>query len=373
MAGCALTDVKREPVLAYMARQPEIDAASKTLEAHRAEFERFRADAPAYAGRARALFAEERFVPLRFTADDVRRAFEAVGQPPDMATDDRFAEAIRAAILHLADKDRRHRLASSLMLHLPGDVAAGRILDAWIIQECAYLTGAMPDRSNVFLFTMFTYGHDAWAAEQRACDAALLGELGMNSARLQGMSMDEIEAWLNEQQANPALRARLEAALRSHPDQQALAIANYEETQRDSITLLEREDLAGLLLSLDELEPWLPRLTESMRSAIGPVPPSDDFLPDPAVRDALQKALLPVFSEMAGAVFTAERRRQLAAQLRSFRNDRFDHDDKRTSALAQAAMTSVEHEDDPARNPFLNALCFASIHRLLDSRLGSQE
>lgn len=244
-----------QPVLAYMERQPEIEAASKTLEAHRADFEKLANDEQAYLQRARALFAEERFVPLRFTADDVRRAFDQVGQPPNMAANDRFVEKVLAAILHLASKERRSQLATSLLLHLPDYVAAGRPLDAWIIQHCAYLTGDAPGDSNSFLFEMFSHGYDAWADEQRALDEAMLREVGIDLPRLQSMSMDEIDALLREQQADPAVGARLEALMQAHPDQQALAAANFDEMQRESVTLLEREDAAGLLLSPEEFAP----------------------------------------------------------------------------------------------------------------------
>ena len=115
-----------QPIMAYLERRNEIQAASTALEAHRQEFARLLADERAYLRRIHALFAEDRFAPLRFTAADIRRAFDTVGYPPNLALSDEAVEIIRAAILHLADKSRRSQLSMNLLLHLPDCVAAGR-------------------------------------------------------------------------------------------------------------------------------------------------------------------------------------------------------------------------------------------------------
>jgi len=356
--------VQTGPLLAYMERQPEIEAASRALEAHRAEFEKLADDGPAYLQRSQALFAEEPFVPLRFTADDVRRAFAHVGQPSPMAADDQFVDTVRAAILHLADKDRRRQLAMHLLLRLPEYVAANRLLDACLIEECACLTVDVPDESNPFLFQMFSYGYDAWAAEQRAREVAFLREISLDLPHLESLSMDETDAWFAQQQADPAQRAKLEALLKDHPEQEALAIANYEEMQRNAIRLLEREDAAGLLLSKDELAPWLPRLFEAFEQVRPQLSEPDGSAPDPAAGAVFVKALLPVFRDMAAGIFTAERRRQLVAQLKTYRNSLFAAGDKRAASYAHAAMSYVEHEDEPGKNSFLNLLCWVSIQAL---------
>jgi hypothetical protein len=350
------------PLLAYVERQPEIEAASRALDAHRADFDQLCDDQSAFMERARALFAEERFVPLRFTAADVRRAFGQVGQPPAMAASDRYVEKLVAAILHLADEERRDQLVMSLLLHLPDYVAAGRPLDACIIQHCAWLTGDVPDESNPFLFEMFSYGYDAWAAEQRTRGEAALREVGIDPARLPDMSVEDIDAWLDQQQANPALQARLEAVLQAHPDQKAQAIANLEEMERDCITLLQREDAADLLLSPEELAAWLPRLNECLESVRDHWPDSTDAPPTPADQDALAQALFPVIGEMAAAIFTAERRQELVARLKAHRKKWFAAD-KRAASQSQIAINSLELEGDPAQNRFLNVLCFTSLSR----------
>jgi hypothetical protein len=157
-----------QPVLDYMARQPAIESASAVLEAHRDEFNKLTENQDALMQQAQALFAEERFAPLRFTAAEVQRAFERVGYPGfGLVPDDRTVALLRAAILHLADKSRRGEMAMALLMHLPDLVAEDRFLDGWIIQHCAFGTTEAPDESNPFLFAMFSYGYDAWGAEKK--------------------------------------------------------------------------------------------------------------------------------------------------------------------------------------------------------------
>ena len=251
-----------QPILDYMQRQPTIEAASQKIEVHRAAFDKLVEDQEAYLERVRVLFAEERFVPLRFTADDVERAFKKVGYPTPGGSGDRFVETVREAILHLADKERRPKWAMTLLMHLPDYVAADRPLDAWILQHCSYLTQEAPKESNPFLFQMFSYGYDGWVAQQRGRDVAMLSQLGIDISRLEGMSMEEVDAWIQEQQADPAKRARMEEVLLANPEQRARTEANLEQMEHDAHRLLEREDAAHLLLPPADVQPWFPRASE---------------------------------------------------------------------------------------------------------------
>ena len=47
----------------------------------------------------------------------------------------------------------------------------------------------------------------------------------MDLSHLEGMSMDEVDAWLQEQHADPAKRARMEQVLLANPEQRAEAEA----------------------------------------------------------------------------------------------------------------------------------------------------
>src|SRR5437016_6050633 len=125
---------KTEPILEYLERREEIEAAAAELEVHRSEFEELAADENRYLTLAQTVFAEECFAPLRFAASDIQRAFDHVGYPATMSPDERTVQILRAAILHAADKERRSRLSTLLLLRLPEFVAAGRHVEAWLLQ-----------------------------------------------------------------------------------------------------------------------------------------------------------------------------------------------------------------------------------------------
>jgi len=343
--------------------QPAIEAATQTIEAHRDDFKKLIKDEETYLARTRALFAEERFAPLRFTADDVRRAFDKVGKPIPGSSDDQFVETVRKAILHVADKKRRGELTMGVLMHLPDYVAANRPLDAWIIEHCAYLTQDATDDSNPFLFQMFSYGYDAWVAEQRGREAAMLRELGLDLSRLESMSMEEIEAWLQDQQADPAKLARMEKLLLANPEQRAQAEANLQHLERDAHKLLERPDAAHLFLPPDELQPWLPKLGESFARVCEQFPDLATPSPSAAAGKAFVEAMVPLVREMVAELFTPERIGSLTAQLKAYRNERFAAGDKKTAELANGALIYVKGEDEPECNRFLCTLGYFSLMR----------
>lgn len=352
-----------QPLLTYLERREEIEAATAALEAHREEFERLVDNQEAYLARTRALFDEEPFAALRFTPEEVRRALDKVGCSPSKAIPDEvFVETLRAAILSLADKDRRSKLSMNLLLLLPQYLAAGRHLDGWIIQHCAYSTIETAEESNPFLFQMFSHGYEAWVNERTERDEAMLREIGLDPARARSMSMAEIDAWLQAQEADPDKKSRMEAIMAANPDQRAAAVADLERMERDSIKLLEREDARDLLLTQAELESALPNLLRRFETIQKTSP--DLFSgpkPDEAASKALAEIVWPAFGEMAGSIFTPERIQQLIAQLKRYRDERFASGDKVAAGLTLGAIASLQPEDDPTRNYFLNALCLASF------------
>ena len=358
---------KTQPILDYMKQEPAIEAASQAIAAHGADFDKLVEDQEAYLERTQALFAEERFVPLRFTADDVQRAFDKVGHPTPGSSSDRFVEIVRKAMLHLADKERRSRSAMSMLVHLPDYVAAGRPLDAWIIQHCAYLMGERPDESNPFLFQMFSYGYDGWVAQKRGREEALLREAGMDLSRLEGMSMEEIDAWLQEQQSDPVKLARMEAVLLANPEQRAQAAANLQELEREAHRLLEREDAAHLLLPLGDVQPWLPRLNEGWARVCEQFPSSGGLPPSSAAGEALMGAIFPLVGEMIAELFTPERTRELVGRLKAYRNARYAAGDKQTTTLANGAIVSLGEGCDPASSGFLYAIGYLSLMKGLET------
>ena len=158
-------------VAEYMERQEEIQAAGAALEAYREEFNKLLQDEPAYLDQARNLFAEDRFAPLRFTAEDVRRAFDHLGGPPNFSMREEAAKKLHAAIVFLAVKERRTQWTMNMLKHLPHYTKAGRFMDAWVLQYCALATAEHAKESNAFLYEMFCYGFDLWSSEKRKSEA----------------------------------------------------------------------------------------------------------------------------------------------------------------------------------------------------------
>lgn len=344
----------------FAERQEEIDSARQTLEAHRGEFEKFMKDQGAYLERARIVFSDERFSTAWFKQEEVALALKHVGYSPSASDDQSVRESLRAAILHLADMDTRMFFSMLLLNCLPGYVAAGQIIEGWIVDHCAYQLVDHPDDSNVFLFEMFCRGYDALQAEKRARDNKFLQEFGMDMERLKAMSMDEIDTWV-EQQTAPEARAKIEAVFNANPGAESIGVANIENMERDSVTLLDREDARPLMLSMEEMSPWLLRFQECFRGALQQLPGGAPAVPDAQSAKALIVAVAPVIRDMATGIFSPERIAQLAAQLKVYRNERFEAGDKRVAGLAQSAIMLINTEREPAEIYFLICLCFHSI------------
>jgi len=183
-----------EPIIEFLTRGEEIEAAAAELEGHRAEFEELMADTDRFAAFAQTVFAEECLASLRFTSSDVQRAFEHVGYPGMLSPDEQTLETLRAAILHVADKERRHKLSTQLLARLPEFVAAGRYLEAWMLQFAAIQTAENQNETNPFLFHMFSFGYDAQAVEKQARDESFIRQFGFDLESLRGMSLDELDA-----------------------------------------------------------------------------------------------------------------------------------------------------------------------------------
>jgi len=155
------------PLLEYSKRQAEILAATEVLQAHEQEFIELSKDASAFNNRIEAVFAEERFAPLRFTSDDLQRAFDQSGSPLAIPKE-KVKEHLRGIILQLADKDYRTAASASLLLSLPEYVGQVRLLDGCIVLSNARATSHLRDETNPFLWQMFVHGYQAWTAVKQA-------------------------------------------------------------------------------------------------------------------------------------------------------------------------------------------------------------
>ena len=353
------------PMIEYLEQEAAIQEAGAAMEAHWAEYEKLTDDPERVQALAVSLFAEQCFVPLRFTADEVQRAFDHVGHPGMGVLDQKAAKTLLAAILHLADETRRKALARRLLLLLPELVAAGRHLEAWLVNSCAYQTGEKPDQSNVFLYHMFVYGYDALMAERRAKDEALLREVGIDLDRLREMNMDELEAWIQAQESDPAKAKAMEAFFRRHPHLRAQSEADLEAMERNLAKLLEREDSRWLLLPGEETQPWMEDLNERMLQAGFGAQMQAPGASEESVRKLFQDLAVPLIREMADAIFTRDRLVRLMADLRKYRGELFAVGDKKAAQLATGAINYLKPEDSPGQNSFLLALCWRSLDSLI--------
>jgi hypothetical protein len=359
-----------DEVAAYQAMSGEIDAAAEVLEKHRAEFQAMLQNTKEAVERAQRLFAEERFAPWRFTADDVYHAFEAVGYPQRVQIDaEENQEIIEAAILHLAGEERRKRLARQLMLLLPEYVVAGRYLDAWLIQYCAWQTFEHRDRINAFLFEMFGYGFDTWTTQIEDQKEAIMREMGFSPDQMldSGMSVDELEARFRAQMADPEKQARLEAFFAQHEMMNAQAEAEAWGLERGAISLLERDDAGPLYLTVEEMQPWIRPLLgrlEPLREQAQQAA-NEGRLDDPGFVSVLSDVMMDVSKEMAGALFTPERVAQLVQVTKVYRRDLLAAKETEAAMHAHGALLSLGHIQDPAENPLLVGICFASLRSLL--------
>lgn len=352
----------------YEAMHDEIEAASQVLETYRSEFEAMASDRQAVADRSRRLFSEERFAPWHFTADELHRAFEVVGYPQRFGRDlEESADPTVAAILYLADKERRQHLMRQLAMLLPEYVAAERYLDAWLIQYSAVRMIEMPDEGNPFLAEMFYHGLGEWATQVDTQQETLLREMGLDPSTAAEMSMDEAEAWLRTQMADPDKKARLEAYYADHPMLSDQIQAQMWELERGAFNLLERDDADAIHLSPEEVDPWMPTLLERLapfEAQAGRAAERGEF-DDSEVLESMQQVFLEVAQEMAPAVFTPERLRQLEAELRAYRHTLQEAGESEAVMYAHAVLTTLEREEPLAENPLLIFICFASLRSMM--------
>ena len=365
---------KVEEIAAYEAMQDEIEAAGHALEVHRTEFEQMMRDLGPAMDRAHQLFSEEQFASMRYTAADVHRAFEAVGYPAryreDLGEED--MEILFAASLYLADDEElRFHLTRQLVLVLPEYVSAGRYLDGWLIQYSAFQMTEAPDKNNPFLFVMFNLALEEWARQVDGQQEAMLREMGIDRAALSDMSIEEADAWLRAQMADPAKKTRLEAYYAAHPMMRAQAEAEMMELEGNALSLLERADAKCLYLSLEEVSNWLPVLMERLDplKAIAQQASKQGEQPDPAIMETMRKIFVDATVEMAAEIFSPERIAQLAAALKDYRDRLHAAGEREAAAYAHGALISVTRDDlPPAEKRFLAAVCLASLGALTVER-----
>ncbi len=354
-----------ERLAAYSSMEAEIEAAVDALKPHRPEFERLMSDPRAATDQAEKLFSEERFQPMRFTADDVQRAFEVVGYPPNYQSDpDKLMEILVAAAAYLTDDEQqRADLSRQLFMLLPEYVAAGRYMDAWLIQYSAYRLIEKPDESNPLTFNLFNQAFKEWLRRVDDQQEYVMKQLGIVKSELKQMSFKETQAWLEEQATDPEKQRRLEAYFQAYPALQEQARAEAADLRQEGLLLLEREDAGCLHLPPEEVDPWLQVFREQTadQEALARQALERGESIDPAIFQAMQNKFLDLAQDMAADLLTPERLDQLAADLKEYRRRLIEAEEKRASLFLYMLLRELEGDVVPAEHPFFVGLCAASL------------
>jgi hypothetical protein len=344
----------------------QVMAAARELEQHRPELLALDEDTVEQA--AERLFAADRFRPFRFSAEDVHRAFVEVGYPERYGTSAQDAGPYHEAIVYLTDKPRRKEMARQLLAWLPEYVDAGRYLEALLVQSSALWMVEEPEQANPFLTEMFRLGFIDWAHQIQAQQEELIKQVGLDVAQFNKLSPGDFQAWLQAQMADPEIEAWVESYLADHPMLREYNSASSRALEQAVPYLLGREDASRLLLSPEELEPWMAVLAERL-GAVGDAVLSatgrGEAADAGAIEEHLTERVFEVAVEMAPAIFTPDRLAGLVAELRDYRHDLQEAGDEEAAALATTALLKVIGEDEPAANRFLVAICVASLRLML--------
>ena len=352
---------ENKTLLSYLGRQQEIEAAAAKLVPYEDEFQKFLSDEAACKDRYTMLFDEQPFADLRFTAMDVEKAFQKVGYPPATGKTEEIYKVYRDALSLLCSKEHRNELALQLLMRVPQYVEDNRFIDARVIVLFSDLTADERLDPNPFLSLLFYYGLEGWTRQRAQEQKTVFREMGLNVK--QGMTPDEIDAFLAELRNDPVKTARLQNFVEANPEVRALSNANLELMDRNAVSLLDRKDACSLLLRAEELEPWAPFLMEKFQLmaekhgiAEGTAP-----LPEAQRQEAFEAIYLPAMREVTKGIFTPERIRTLVGELKVYRQQLFDAGEKQAVFDATGAINYVEREDDPSLNVFLLSLCAKSV------------
>jgi hypothetical protein len=177
---------------------------------------------------------------------------------------------------------------------------------------------------------------------------------------------EEIEKWLDKETANPENAERWKRLIEAHPELQVNPGDIFQLLSRRAVDLLNREDLARLLLSADEIRPWdtlILQKLQAMLKEFGPLQPGVRVSKAKS-KKAFDQFYLPVMREVTKGIFTPERIRQLVAHLRAYRKELAAAGDKKALACVTSAILYIEREREPEQNAFLINLCARSVSKV---------
>lgn len=181
-----------------------------------------------------------------------------------------------------------------------------------------------------------------------------------SNARLLKWSVPILE--FQTQGADPVLNAKIEAIMASHPGLRARTIGDLQAMEVDAGTLLERPEARELRLKSEDLAP-LRGLVSQRWATWRKQNPEVDITGQPTELEAesFSKMMSQVTREMAQSIFTPERIEDLLSRLKKYRDERFAAGDHAAARSALGVIVSLERQDGPADNRFLNLMCFQAL------------
>jgi hypothetical protein len=349
----------------YLKHRDSIQAATQKLDACHEEFVQWGKNLNVYFLQTQTLFAEDPFVPLRFTAEEVRRACVKSGFKSPKLENLKRVGTHDEILQEIADPSRRRSLAIRLLMILPSYVDANRLMDGWIIYIWAMELAKTKPEKNLFLFCMFARGYEAWMEAHDARRKELAQSAGIDFDCLNAENLDEIDSWSISELEPSVLQAKLETFLAAHPNLKAQTTEEKQRTEQAAINLLCRTDAYELRLPPKETEAFLPELNEVYTQWLGKNPGltiEDGFAKEHI--GGLGELLFGLSSKMVKALFTPEGLQQYLGRLKKFRDDQGSAGNAEAAQAAGSAIIVLEREHNPANNRFLNLLCVVSISKL---------
>ena len=361
-------------VAEFEAQRGEIEKACQIMDAHSGEFEKLLEDETAFFERAETIFSEARFTGMRFSGDDVQRAFEAVGYPPQNDFGEKYAKIVAKAICFLVTPTHGTTLSLKLLLMIPDYVAEGRFADAWVIKHCVDATAEFSEDSvGPFLMTMFLAGLREWDFKREQEQLALFEKIGLKPEDFHKMGYDGLEKMIQEMAQNPEKTQVLEKFLANHPELNDMTQAQCHSAEDAAVKLLGREDAKVLFLSLDETAPWFGPLEQRLSKVAEKFPIPQKLQPNEKAIEAFMCALFDVADEMVKEVFTAPRLEKLRMQLLEYREGFSKDDDPDAIDGINGALLMVQTREEVTDNRFLTSLCAYSLRAGVKTEVSEYE
>ncbi len=359
-----------ERMAAELIAEQQIDAAMEMLEERRDAFDEMVADPIKMMDRAMGLFSGDLFSDFRISPDALQQAFDAVGYPRSggQGFSDEDIEILAAIAIHLAgDEEARADAARSLLALLPGLVDAGRLKDGWLVQHSAYCLVEVPEWNSPLMSVMVQLAYAAWQQDMQEKRESMLAELGVDVSALRTADPDEIRALRLDVERDPEKLARAERFYAEHPTLQASAERWMMQVGSEVLKLLKRDEAQGLLLSPQEMEPYLSDFVErmeAMQERFGN-PYGAGGSADSEMLQAARASIRVVAREMTASIFSSERVNKLIEAMKEYAHGLDCRGDDDEARWVRKALAIVELDMDLSENPVLLAISYGSVREAL--------